>query len=336
MESMKSSVKNRREIYDPKSVSWMNLLRNYNKTKTVYDVDPYAEVYQFRDNVYAILTDNLDGGYCSWIFLVNGPEKSMLIDTGWGLGNLKGLAEHLSGGQPLIVVNTHNHMDHAYGNCQFDKVYCHKYSVPYLKMQNPEMWDYVLDGQGSGKWVEFDEKDLIPFKLYEIAGCEDHHIFNLGGDYDVELIWLAGHTAGGCGFLDKKNRILFCGDAFISMRIGISAPLMMNSKGGPHWLKTGAMIEKPHAEFATIRAFRDQAAELVKRLDEFDTIFPGHFILDLNSRVVRHTVDALNEIVADPDDFDYEEKRFEGTVTRFKMVRELGVIAYLESTVGNP
>lgn len=335
MEEMKSRVRERREQYEPRSVAWMKALRKYNKTKKIYDCNPYAEVYQFRDNVYAILTDNLDGGYCSWIFLINGPQKSMVIDTSWGLGDLKGLANELSGGKPLVVVNTHHHMDHAYGNCQFDTVYCHEYSVPYLKMQNPQMWDYVLDGKGSGKWVEFEEEDLIQYRSYEIIGCKNHYLFDLGDGYEVEMIWLPGHAPGGAGFLDKQNRILFCGDAFISMRIGIASPKMMSSSGGPHWLKSGTMIEKPYAEYATVSAFRDEAAKLAARIHEFDSIFPGHFILDIESYVVESTVDALNEIVTDPDCFDYEEKRFNGIVTRYKVVQGLGTIAYLDSTV-NP
>lgn len=335
MTEMKSKVKERREHYEPRSVAWMEALRNFNKTKKVYDIDPYAEVYQFRENVYGILTDNLDGGYCSWIFLINGPEKSMLIDTGWGLGDLKGLAEKLNGGKPLIVVNTHYHMDHAYGNCQFDKVYCHKYGIPYLKMQNPHMWDYVLDGNGSGKWVDFDAAELLAFRPYEMVGCENHHIFNLGEDYDIEMIWLPGHTPGGAGFLDKKNRILFSGDAYISMRIGIASSKTISSGGGPNWLKTEHMIEKPYVQYATVRAFRDEAVKLAARTDEFDSIFPGHFILDIDSWVVESTAKALNEIVADPSKFDYEEKRFNGVVTKFKMIQGLGTIAYLDDTVAD-
>ena len=68
MTEMKSKVKERREHYEPRSVAWMEALRNFNKTKKVYDIDPYAEVYQFRENVYGILTDNLDGGYVPGYF----------------------------------------------------------------------------------------------------------------------------------------------------------------------------------------------------------------------------------------------------------------------------
>ena len=334
MEEMKSRVRYRRENYEPRSVAWMNALRKFNKTKKVYDINPYAEVYQFRDNVYGILTDNLDGGYCSWMFLVVGPEKAMLIDTSWGLGDLKGLADQHSGGRPLIVVNTHEHMDHAYGNCQFDRVYCHEYCAPYLKMQNPHMRDYIFDENGKGKWVEFDPEDLNPYREFEVIGCPNHYIFDLGSGYEIELIWLPGHSVGGAGYLDKKNRILFCGDAMISMRVGIARP--KNARpGGPAWLQksNGKIVERPYGEYGTVTAFRNELEKLVRRLDEFDYIFPGHFILDIESYVVEGMLEACNEIVADPSNCSYEAKTNSGITAKYKYVKGMGTICYADWTV---
>ena len=336
---IKSELKSRRikggDAINQISWTYMKILREHHESRKIYEINPYVEVYPFRENLYGLFTQNCDGAGDVWMFLIVGSERALLIDTAFGLGDLKGLVEYLAGGKPVTVVNTHGHVDHAYGNCQFDKVYCHKYGIPYLKMQNPHMWDYVLDGNGSGKWVDFDAAELLAFRSYEMVGWENHHIFNLGEDYDIEMIWLPGHTPGGAGFLDKKNRILFSGDAYISMRIGIASSKTISSGGGPNWLKTEHMIEKPYVQYATVRAFRDEAVKLAARTDEFDSIFPGHFILDIDSWVVESTAKALNEIVADPSKFDYEEKRFNGVVTKFKMIQGLGTIAYLDDTVAD-
>lgn len=53
------------------------------------------------------------------IYLVEGSEKALLIDTGTGVGDLKGLAASLTD-RPVLVVNTHAHPDHCAGNHQFD------------------------------------------------------------------------------------------------------------------------------------------------------------------------------------------------------------------------
>jgi hypothetical protein len=82
-------------------------LREHDKTKQINDVDPYAEVYQFRNNIFGILTHSLDGMGDPWIYLIVGPQKAMLIDTSFGLGDLKGLVRELIDDMPYYVVNTH-------------------------------------------------------------------------------------------------------------------------------------------------------------------------------------------------------------------------------------
>ena len=56
VEFMESELKTKkirmREAPDPVGVSYEKLLRRHDRTKKVYPVDPYVEVYQFRDNLY--------------------------------------------------------------------------------------------------------------------------------------------------------------------------------------------------------------------------------------------------------------------------------------------
>lgn len=314
---MKSRVLKLREPIDPLSSAWMKELRSYNKTKKVYDVDPYAEVYQFRENVYGILTESADGMGAPWMYVIIGPEKAMLVDTSFGIGNLKGLVDEITGNMPLIVVNTHASYDHSYGNFQFDCAYCHEYCVPYLQKQlSPHIWDYLFDENGNNIWLDFDRKDIVAYKEYEIISCPNGHIFNLGGDYEIELIFLPGHQAGHCGYLDKKNRILFCGDDFISMRVGINGP------------KPGM----PYGEFATVTALKNELEKLVKRLDEFDSLFPGHFIVDIESSVVQGLLDACREVTEDPENYDYAEDAL-GRKLMFKYVKGMGTLAYRDVSV---
>ena len=52
------------------------------------------------------------------MYLVCGTEKACLIDTAFGLGDLKEITEQL-GHLPVTVVNTHGHSDHVLGNQRF-------------------------------------------------------------------------------------------------------------------------------------------------------------------------------------------------------------------------
>jgi hypothetical protein len=94
--------------------------------------------------------------------------------------------DKITGGKPIIVVNTHEHYDHAYGDCRFDKVYCHEFLVPYLKTQHEHMWDYLFDAFGNNIWLEFDRKDLPRFKKYEIIADPD--------GYDYKVMQVSGNS----------------------------------------------------------------------------------------------------------------------------------------------
>jgi glyoxylase-like metal-dependent hydrolase (beta-lactamase superfamily II) len=184
------------------------------------------------------------------------------------------------------------------------------------KQLSPGIWDYLFNEDGSCKWTEFDRKDIIPYKPYEIIGCPNGYVFNLGKGHDVELVFLPGHQAGHAGFLDKKNRILFCGDDFISMRVGI---------GGP---REGM----PYGEYATVTALRNELEKLAKRAGEFDSLFPGHFIVDIGSTVVQNLLDACNSVIKDPDNFDFLYT-VKGKSSKQKFVKGLGTLGYNDNGV---
>ena len=52
------------------------------------------------------------------MYLVNGSERSLLIDTCVGAGNLRDFVERLTE-TPLPVLLTHGHIDHAMGAPEF-------------------------------------------------------------------------------------------------------------------------------------------------------------------------------------------------------------------------
>lgn len=320
---IKSELKSKRIKFDnpQNQISWafMKELRENDKTRKIYDINPYVEVYKFRDNLYGLFTENCDGMGDVWMYLVIGPEKAMLIDTAYGLGDIKGLVDEITGGMPLIVVNTHDHFDHAYGNCRFDKVYCHEYLVPYLESQHEHIWDYLFDAFDNNIWLEFDRKDLPVFKKYEIVGVPDGYTFNLGGNYEVELIFTGGHAAGHAAYLDKKNRILFSGDNICSDVSGC---------GSVNVFKPG-----PYMENTTLAVYRDNLARIIDRIDEIDYIFPQHFMNNIESNLLPNVLEACDTIIANPENYDYKiekwgKDRNVKIVRYFKFIKGFSVIAY--------
>lgn len=318
---LKSKKKKYREKENPVRRAYARQLRGRDKTKRVCEVNPYAEVYELRENLYGIYTESLDGMGDPWIYLICGPEKALLVDTGFGVGDLKGLVRELIGEKEFYVANTHAHFDHAYGNCQFDCVYCHEYEVPRMEARrNPFIWDYLFDEKGKGKWAEFDREDIIPFQPYEIRGCRNHHIFDLGGGHEIELIHTGGHTPGHAMYLDRKNRVLFAGDDACFGDLGISGP----SAG------------EPFGNYATVTGFRNELQELVKRMDEFDGIFPGHGPVDMGNDMLLYILEALEKIVGDPECYDaweVSEKDGKPYIRMKKMIYQSGYVVYQKNSV---
>lgn len=77
-----------------------------------YEENPFVEVEKLADGVWSLLSP---GGCPTLCYLVEGAERALLIDTGFGVGDLKALCERLTD-KPLLVVDTHSHGDHVLGN----------------------------------------------------------------------------------------------------------------------------------------------------------------------------------------------------------------------------
>ncbi|MBQ4253580.1 MAG: MBL fold metallo-hydrolase, partial [Erysipelotrichaceae bacterium] len=210
-------VNNRPENEKPSRWTFTKVLREYSSLKEYYpEINAYAEAYKFRDNTYCIFIPSACPGLGDmWNYLIIGPEKALLIDTGLGIGDLRGLCEKLAPGKEIICANTHSHMDHIGGNCQFDKVYINKYDAESLEDQNNEgaMRKALLDENGNPKeGIEFDPAAIVEYHHYEVVPVDDGYVFDLGEGYGVELLHLSGHTAGQSAFFDRQTGCMFIGD----------------------------------------------------------------------------------------------------------------------------
>jgi glyoxylase-like metal-dependent hydrolase (beta-lactamase superfamily II) len=312
----------------PNEISWgfMKLLREGNKTKRVYDVNPYVEVYRFYDNLYGLYNQSCDGGADVWMWLIIGPNKAMLIDTAFGLGDMKRLVDAITGGMPLIVANTSAGTEHVLGNCRFESVFCHEYDYEAVKSTcRPGGWDYLFDRNGKNAWLQFGRKDLPAYKDYELTAVRNGSFFDLGGDYQVELIWTGGSTPGHSMFLDRKRRYLFAGDGVSSDAIGCG---------------TGFTPGRPYGQYSNVTAYRDCLTKLVGRTGEFDYLFPGHFMVNLENNVLVDILNTLDAIIAAPDKYNYkvEETSADGSkrAVRHKYIKGFGTIAYTEGGIHPP
>lgn len=337
---IKSELKSRRIIQEQeKPVRWsfMKVLREYSTLKQFYpEINPYTEIYQVRDNTWAMYNDSFDGAGDVWMYLIDGPEKTLLVDDSFGVGDLKGLIRKIIGDKELIVVNTHAHYDHCYGNAQFEKVYCHEYEVPDVQSKNnPDIWDYLFNqtdhdldiwGEtihpGDPIYTSFDKKDLIVdidhkenYKPYEIVGIPDEYEFDLGEGYIIEAILLPGHTPGMCGYYDHHNHTLFSGDCTGMM---------------------GRPAGTPFGEYATVEGMYDQLIKLKPRLPEMEGVFPGHGMLDQSPVCMEYLLDTVTRIMENPENYDKKQvmnKDGNETVVYSKLIEQWSAVRYKPSRV---
>lgn len=173
----------------------------------------YYTPHLIGENIYHIYEPG--GVYTT---LIIGSQKALLIDTGYGYGDLKKAVEALTD-LPLIVVNTHGHFDHAGGNYQFNSVYINKDELPtyfwYLTEVKPLTTKTLLAKRSEdGLSVIPPELDIDWYLKQNNRHFEmlsNHHVFDLGGRM-VEAIFLPGHTRGSVVFFDDLSRLLMSGD----------------------------------------------------------------------------------------------------------------------------
>ena len=117
------------------------------------------------------------------LYLVEGQEKAVLIDTCLGVGHLRSLVEKLTD-KELLVLLTHGHIDHALGAPEFDRVYMNHKDLGLYQAQCPlpERKGYMQMGLAPEVFAGIEEKDFVPpTPDYQFLPLEDGMIFDLGG-----------------------------------------------------------------------------------------------------------------------------------------------------------
>lgn len=200
------------------------------------------------EGVWAISDNGSDNMY-----LVEGKDKALLIDTGLGAAKLNAFVKTLTA-KPVTVVNTHGHPDHAGGNFEFKTVYAHPADFQAVKdlgtAESRKRAAQNMAQRSSGPdMISVDE--AAKARPAELLPVKDGYVFDLGGR-KLEVIEAPGHTPGEIVLLDAVNKALFTGD---------------NSN-------TLVWLFLPNSR--PLEVYLETLKKLQKRAGEFTTIYPGH------------------------------------------------------------
>ena len=151
------------------------------------------KLQQLNDHIFSMDDAGEAVGY-----LVVGEKKALVIDTMNGYEDVKAVARSVTD-LPLMVVNTHGHCDHIYGNIYFEEAYLHPLDMELARQHSG------FDGFVN----RMKERGLCMPPFRPIAHGD---VIDLGG-LTLEVVHLPGHTQGSILLLLREDRVLFTGDA---------------------------------------------------------------------------------------------------------------------------
>lgn len=211
------------------------------------------------------------------MYLLVGKERALLIDTGFGFGNLGMVVRQLTE-KPVFVVNTHAHVDHIGGNHYFKEIYaCEK---------DKEIFQIHTNKAYLEKMVN----DSIPFLVRPLFGKIKSDIVNqkIAGEYywfqpgwETDLgerkilsIAVPGHTPGSVCYLDAQRGRLFSGDTVCEWGV------LLHLEG-----------------CCSIQTYLDSMKILKARSSEWDTIWPGHHGMPIRNHYIDEYLECAQKAV---------------------------------------
>lgn len=146
------------------------------------------------------------------MYLVEGTERALLIDTGCGYGDLKACVDSLTD-KPISVICTHGHVDHANGCGDFDEVYLSPADADVYRRHSDEQFRHSNSKELWPDYAHISPEQIRPsLPAEQLRPMAEGDVFDLGG-VTVEPIACPGHTPGSMVMLLPEDRLLLLGDA---------------------------------------------------------------------------------------------------------------------------
>ncbi len=135
------------------------------------------------------------------IYLILGNKYNYIIDTGLGALNMAPVIEYINNDtKPVIVINTHYHWDHIWGNNSFKEctIISHKLCREIIE----ENWKDMLERYGS-------------HRMGEVEMCLPNLVFEKEvyfPDDKIRIIYTPGHSVDSISVIDEDEKVIHVGD----------------------------------------------------------------------------------------------------------------------------
>ena len=207
------------------------------------------------------------------MYLVEGEEKAVLIDTCLGVGHLREFVENLTEKQ-ITVLLTHGHVDHALGAPEFEEVYMNPADNKVYESMSPleERIGYIKANLG-GQLPEFAEDDYVQPASADFKELKDGQIFDLGGVH-IEVYALPGHTHGTMVMLVPEEKALILGDACNN------ATFLFDENS------------------LSVHEYKENLIRVKEKLEgRYDTTYLCHHVMTASKDMLAHVIEVCDEIL---------------------------------------
>lgn len=205
-------------------------------------------------------------------YLLNGAQRSLLIDTGLGICNISEAVSGLTE-KPVTAVATHIHWDHIGGHKYYPDFYAHEAELDWLNGGFPQPLEmikgYVVDRCELPDDFNINAYQFFQGKPTKVLHGGEH--IDLGGRI-VEVLHTPGHAPGHMCFWEAKKGYLFTGDLVYKDTLTAWFP-----------------STDPEAYWKSLEVV---AALPVKR------VFPAHHSLDVQPEILTRMREAFRELKA--------------------------------------
>lgn len=203
-------------------------------------------------------------------YLLNGSERSLLIDTGLGICSIYDEVIKLTD-RPVTAVATHVHWDHIGGHKYFPDFYAHKAELNWLNGEFPltmgQIREMIIDRCDLPKGYNVDTYDF--FQGMPTRVLKDKDVIDLG-NRSVHILHTPGDSPGHMSFFEKERGYLFTGDLVYKDTLFAYYP-----------------STDPEAYLTSLKKV---AALPVKR------VFPAHHTLDIQPEILVRMRDAFEQL----------------------------------------
>ena len=149
---------------------------------------------------HVIFTSSRHNDWILHMHLIKGKKHNFIIDTGFGSDSIEELFVEGGGDKPYILINTHYHWDHIWGNCNRKNfpIIAHKLCNEFIDKYFDS--DYKRNSQYACGNVKKQNPTLLFEK--EIYFAEDK----------IRIIHTPGHTIDSISVFDEEEKILNVAD----------------------------------------------------------------------------------------------------------------------------